>query len=101
MPRRRSEYESCRPPGPLPTMTTGYAPGGNGRSSRPRRSSLNSALSSRRVAQLPRFRLQDPEGDARVLDEERLEALAGEDEAAQRPDRHDVGAWRLAQQDRD
>jgi hypothetical protein len=32
MPSRLRKYEACRAPGPDPTMTIGYSPGGNGRS---------------------------------------------------------------------
>ena len=41
-PSRRSEYDTWRAPGPLPTTTTGYSPGGNG--------PLSSAIGSRPAA---------------------------------------------------
>ena len=46
-PSRLSEYETWSAPGPEPITTTGYAPGGNGRSTPGR--SVNSAIGSRRA----------------------------------------------------
>src|SRR5207342_1765865 len=60
-----------------------------------------SAPPSVRGPQPAGLRLEHPVHDARVVDEERFEALAGEDQAAQRSQRDHVGDGRLAKENGD
>src|SRR6185503_10454992 len=74
-------------PGPLPTTTTGYSPGGNGRSSTlPFAVARGMRLPGVLVgdAQAPSHGHEHAVHDGRVLVEEVVEAGAGQDEATQR-----------------
>ena len=90
---------STRPgarPGPLPTTTTGYSPGGNGRGSAAAQLRHRFALRSRRACA---WSIRYITGGWAT--QERLDRGPGQDEAAQRPEGDDVGDRRLAEEDRD
>ncbi len=80
-PSWRSEYDTCSAPGPLPTTTTGYSPGGNGR-------------------QAACLDLQHPVHHAGMVDQELLDAGPGQDEAAQRTGGDDIRDRGFAEDDR-
>jgi hypothetical protein len=61
-------YAVCSPPGPLPTTTTSYSPGGNGRSS---------SRSKRSRLQPPRFDLEHSIHHTRLLEQKRLQLIVG------------------------
>src|SRR4029078_8378130 len=97
IPRCVRKYDTCRAPGPDPTTTTGYSPGGNGRSPpaapppgcEPVASAGGSAVIESaprvRVPEATGHRLEHPVRTSRVLREEGLEGRPAEHDAAQRP----------------